>query len=67
MHANTQALGRNYMTVDLISITHVRDAEHGDCFRVNINWHDGAYAYVLHDTKEGAVSHVNSLGWGVKA
>lgn len=58
MNANTLALGRNHTTANKASLT-----DFGDCFRVNLNWDDGAYVYVIYDTKEEAVKHLASLGW----
>lgn len=58
MTANKLALGRNHSTSDSASIT-----DFGDCFRVNIHWNDGAYVYMVHDTKAEAVAHLSSLGW----
>lgn len=58
MYANQQALGRNHATADSVSMT-----DFGDCFRVDIRWDDGAYVYMVHDTKQEALKHVHSLGF----
>lgn len=58
MIANTSALGRNHYTADLVTMT-----DFGDCFRVDIRWDDGAWVYMIHETKEEALSHVYRLGW----
>ena len=58
MTANKLALGRNHSLADSASIT-----DFGDCIRVNINWDDGAYVYIVYDTKADAVAHLNALGW----
>ncbi|MDH4481433.1 MAG: hypothetical protein QE279_01850 [Rhodoferax sp.] len=58
MHANQQALGRNHTTADKASIT-----DFGDCYRVNLNWTDGAMVCAIYDTKEEAVNHLNNLGF----
>lgn len=58
MYANQQATGRNHTTADKASIT-----DCGDCYRVNLNWNDGAMVYVIYDTKLEAVNHLNNLGF----
>ena len=58
MNGNELSLGRNHTTADAVSITSFID-----CFRVNINWNDGAFVYCIYDTKEEAISHVYKLGW----
>jgi len=58
MNGNTLSLGRNHLSADSVSMTDL-----GDCFRVNINWNDGGYVYMIHDTKEEALAHVHGLGW----
>jgi hypothetical protein len=58
MNGNTLSLGRNHYEADSVSIT-----DFGDCFRVNINWDDGAFVYCIYDTKNEAISHVTRLGW----
>ena len=58
MNGNTLSLGRNHSTADTASMT-----DFGDCFRVDLKWHDGAYVYMIHDTKEEAVTHLNRLGF----
>lgn len=58
MNGNALSLGRNHLTADSVSMTNF-----GDCFRVNIRWNDGAYVYVIYDTKAEAIAHVAKLGW----
>lgn len=58
MNGNQLSIGRNHMTADQASLT-----DFGDCFRVNLNWNDGAYVYALYDTKEEAIAHLNRLGY----
>ena len=58
MHANHLALGRNHSTADRASLT-----DFGDCFRVNLDWNDGAHVYMMHDTKAEAVQHLADLGF----
>lgn len=58
MNGNQLSIGRNHYTADSVSIT-----SFGDCFRVNINWNDGAWVYMIHDTKADALAHVARLGW----
>lgn len=58
MNGNALSLGRNHTTADKASIT-----DFGDCFRVNLEWNDGAYVYMIHDTKDEAVQHLARLGF----
>ena len=58
MNGNQLSLGRNHLTADSVSMTNF-----GDCFRVNIRWNDGAYVYVIYDTKTEAIAHAAKLGW----
>ena len=58
MNGNALSLGRNHFTADSVSMT-----DFGDCFRVNICWNDGAYVYVIYDTKTEAIAHAAKLGW----
>ena len=58
MNGNTLSLGRNHTTADAVSLT-----TFSDCFRVNINWNDGAYIYAIYDTKQEALDHIHALGW----
>jgi hypothetical protein len=58
MNGNALSLGRNHLTADSVSMTNF-----GDCFRVNICWNDGAYVYVIYDTKAEAIAHAAKLGW----
>jgi len=58
MNGNQLSLGRNHSTADSVSMT-----DFGDCFRVNINWNDGAYVYCIYDTKAEALTHIHNLGW----
>lgn len=58
MYGNTLAMLRNHLTADAVSIKNF-----GDCYRVDIRWNDGAWVYVIYDTKDEALAHVHSLGW----
>lgn len=58
MNGNELSLGRNHTTADAVSLT-----SFFDCFRVNINWNDGAYVYIIYDTKQEALNHIYNLGW----
>lgn len=58
MNGNKLSIGRNHYTADAVSMT-----SFGDCFRVNITWNDGAWVYMIHDTKAEALAHVAKLGW----
>lgn len=58
MNGNALSLGRNHTTADRASLT-----DFGDCFRVNLDWADGASVYCIYDTKEEAVAHLNRLGF----
>lgn len=59
MYANDLALGRPHDSADTLTLTAFTD-----CFRVDLQWSDGAHAYVVHDTLDEAVAHANRLGWG---
>jgi hypothetical protein len=61
MTANQLAFGRNHTTADSISITHFGGLD--ECWRVDIKWHDGAWVYMIHNTKADALAHVHRLGW----
>jgi hypothetical protein len=58
MNGNQLSIGRNHSTADRASLT-----DFGDCFRVNLDWDDGANVYVLYDTKDDAVQHLARLGF----
>ena len=58
MKGNQLSLGRNHYNADSVSMT-----DFGDCFRVDIRWNDGAWVYMIHDTKREALAHVHRLGW----
>ena len=58
MNGNALALGRNHASADVGSLT-----DFGDCFRVNLSWNDGAFVYVIYDTKAEAVAHLNRIGF----
>ena len=52
------ALGRNWSRADFAQIV-----DFGDCCRAEVHWNDGAYEYVLHDSKDEAIEHLHSLGF----
>lgn len=58
MNGNQLSIGRNHSTANLASL-----ASFGDCFRVDLQWSDGAYVYSIYDTKDEAVRHLNRLGF----
>lgn len=61
MYANELALGRNHSAADSISITHFGGLD--ECWRVDIKWNDGGWVYMIHDSNEDAIAHVNRLWW----
>lgn len=61
MHANELAIGRNWRTADSCSMTAFGGND--PCFRVDLRWADGGWAYTLHNTKTEALDHIHSLGW----
>lgn len=63
MNGNQLALGRNHAGADSISVVEFGGAD--PCARVDIRWNDGAYVYVVYDSKEEAVAHVRRLGWAL--
>ncbi len=52
------ASGRNWAHADCAQLV-----DFGDCARAEFHWADGAYEYVLHDTKQEAIEHLESLGF----
>jgi hypothetical protein len=58
MNGNNLSIGRNHSTANKASMV-----DFGDCFRVDLRWDDGAYVYMIHDTKEEAAAHLNRLGF----
>jgi len=61
VNGNQLSLGRNHSTADSISITHFGGWD--ECWRVDIKWNDGAWVYMIHDSKAEALAHVHRLGW----
>jgi hypothetical protein len=61
MNGNALSIGRNHRTADSVSITEFGGLD--PCVRVDIRWDDGAYVYMIHDTKAEALAHVHALGW----
>jgi hypothetical protein len=61
MNGNQLSLGRSHSDADSVSITEFGGSD--PCFRVDIRWDDGAWVYMIHDTKEEAMAHVHHLGW----
>ena len=58
MHANEQALGRNWYTAQTASL-HKFD----DCCRIELHWSDGGLAYFLEDTQEEAENILRRYGF----
>ena len=58
MYANEKAIVRNHTTADNATIK-----SFSDCHRVNLDWDDGAMVYIIYDTLEEAVTHLNNLGF----
>lgn len=58
MNGNELSLGRNHRTADMASVT-----QYADCARVDLKWNDGAYVYVIYDTRAEADAHLNRLGF----
>ena len=58
MNGNQISIGRNHYNADSVSMT-----DFGDSFRVDIRWNDGAWVYMIHDTRCEALAHVHRLGW----
>ena len=58
MYANQIAQGRNWNTAESAATVNF-----GDCVRAELRWADGGYAYIIFDTKQGAVDYLNAKGF----